>query len=341
MRRSSVVTRLVALAAIAAALVTAGCSSERSGGGNAGGASGPIKIGLVTKTDTNPYFVTLREAAKAAAQRQNAQLIALAGKFDGDNEGQVAAIENLIQQGVKGILITPSNSTGILGAIKQARDRGITVIALDTETEPKDAVDATWATDNTEAGRKQGQYVKAALNGATPKFFMLDGTPGASVDTQRHNGFLQGIGVADNSPEIVGRANANGDQNQAQQQTENLLQRTTDINAVYTLNEPTARGVYAALQAKNLTGKVIIGSIDGGCQGVGDVKAGKYAATVMQFPEKMAQEGVAAVVNFAKTGQKPSGFHNTGSQLITDKPMAGLESQDTTWGLQHCWGKQQ
>jgi fructose transport system substrate-binding protein len=335
--RSSVLTRVVAIGAVATALLTAACSSERTGGGNAGG-GGPVKIGLVTKTDTNPYFVALREAAKAQATQQNAQLIALAGKFDGDNEGQVAAIENLIQQGVKGIMITPSNSGGIVAALQHAKSRGILVIALDTETDPRDAVDATWATDNTDAGRKQGAYVKAALNGAAPKLLMLDGTPGAAVDTQRHDGFLQGIGLRNGAPQIVGSANANGDQNQAQQATENLLQRTTDINSVYTLNEPTARGVNAALAAKNLTSKVIVGAIDGGCQAMSDLTGGKYAATVMQFPKKMAQEGVSAVVAFAQNGTKPTGFHDTGSELITDKPMPGLESKDTSWGQQNCWG---
>lgn len=339
MGRSRVLVRVVAVGAVAAALFAAGCSAERTGGGGGGGGTGgPVKIGLVTKTDTNPYFVTLRDAAKAAAQQQGAELIALAGKFDGDNEGQVAAIENLTQQGVKGILITPSNSTGIIGALKQAKDRGITVIALDTETDPKDAVDATWATNNLEAGEKQGAYVKAVLNGAAPKLLMIDGTQGATVDQQRHDGFLKGIGLAEGAPEIVGSAQANGDQNKAQSATENLLQRSTDINAVYTINEPTARGAYAALSAKGLAGKVAVGSIDGGCQGVQDVKSGKYAATVMQFPKKMAQEGVAAVVAFAKNGTKPSGFHDTGSELITDKPVPGLPSKDTTYGMQNCWG---
>ncbi|HEY2206433.1 MAG TPA: substrate-binding domain-containing protein [Pseudonocardia sp.] len=321
--------------------MASGCSSQRTdtGGGGGGGANtGPVKVGLVTKTDTNPYFVTLREAAQQAAQQQGAQLIALAGKFDGDNEGQVAAIENLTQQGVKGILITPSNSTGVLGAIKAARDRGITVIALDTETDPKDAVDATWATDNFAAGQKQGAYVKAALNNAPPKVIMLDGTPGSSVDTQRHGGFLKGFGIADGSPEIIGTAATNGDQNKAQQDMENLLQRSADVNAVYTLNEPNARGAYAALNARGLTGKVVVGSIDGGCQAMQDLKAGHYAATVMQFPKKMASDGVTAVVDFAKNGTRPSGFHDTGSELITDKPLPGLESKDTGWGQQNCWG---
>jgi fructose transport system substrate-binding protein len=68
------------------------------------------------------------------------------------------------------------------------------------------------------------------------------------------------------------------------------------------------------------------------------VKAGKVGATVMQFPAKMAELGVQAVVKFAKDGTKPSGFNDTGSQLITDKPVAGLESQDTAWGEKNCWG---
>jgi fructose transport system substrate-binding protein len=282
--------------------------------------------------------VKMREAATAEAKANNAELIALAGKFDGDNEGQVAAIENLISRGVKGILITPNNSTGILGAIKKARDRGIVVIALDTATDPESAVDATYATDNKEAGRLQGAYVRKVLASAAPKLIMMDGTPGGTVDTFRHDGFLDGFGIKEGDPAIIGQENTNGDQNKAQTAMENLLQRSSDVNAVYTINEPAARGAYAAISAKGLASKVTIGSIDGGCQGVTDVKDGKYAATVMQFPNKMAQEGVRAVATFAKDGKKPSGFNNTGAQLITDKPLPGLDSKDTAWGLQNCWG---
>ncbi|MEV4311694.1 substrate-binding domain-containing protein [Actinocrispum sp. NPDC049592] len=330
------------LALIAAAglltFVASGCTSQKTGSGGQPADGGKIKVGLVTKTDSNPYFVALRDSAKDEAGKSGAELIALAGKFDGDNEGQVAAIENLVQQGAKTILITPSNSTGILGAIKNARDKGVLVIALDTETDPKDAVDATYATDNTEAGRLQGSYVKAALGPKPPKFIMLDGTPGSTVSEQRHNGFLQGIGVKAGDPAILGAEATNGEQNKAQQVTENLLQRDTSLTAVYTLNEPAGRGAYVALQAKGIAGNVVIGSIDGSCQGVTDVKDGKVAVTVMQFPKKMAAQGVQAAVEFSKSGKKPSGFINTGVAVITDKPLAGIQSQDTAWGLQNCWG---
>ncbi|TNC26063.1 substrate-binding domain-containing protein [Amycolatopsis alkalitolerans] len=326
---------------VAAAVTVSGCTVERHWGGSAstgagGDGNAAAKIGLVTKTNTNPYFVELRNAASAAAQAQGADFVALAGQFDGDNDGQVRAIENLMQQGATTILITPNSSTGVLDAIDRARKAGIMVIALDTATDPASAVDATFATDNLAAGRQQGQYVKAALGGAAPKLIMIDGTAGSTVDTFRHNGFLEGIGLKDGDPAIVGREPANGDQSTAQQKMENLLQRSSDVDAVYTMNEPTARGAFAALQARGL--HVVMGSIDGGCQGVENVRDGEYAATVMQFPRKMAQEGVHAAVEYAKTGKKPSGFIDTGSVVITDQPMPGVPSHDTRWGLQNCWG---
>lgn len=318
-----------ACAAVALAAALTACGGSGSGG--------QIKIGLVTKTETNPYFVKLRESAAAAAKAKGAQLTAMAGKFDGDNEGQVTAMENLMAKGVQGIMITPSNSTGVLGVIKKARQKGILVIALDTATSPANAVDATYATDNLDAGRKQGAWVKAHMGGKPARIAMLDGTPGATVDDERHNGFLKGFGIADNSPEIAGRAITNGAQDKGQQGMENLLQAHPDINAVYSINEPAARGGAAAIKAAHKTG-VTIGSIDGSCSGVQYVKSGQIGATVMQFPKRMAEQGVAAVVTFAKSKKKPSGFINTGSQLITDQPVKGLPSKNSAWGLKNCWG---
>ncbi|GGG24002.1 sugar ABC transporter substrate-binding protein [Rhodococcoides trifolii] len=303
-----------------------------------GSDSDSVKVGLITKTDSNPYFVKLREAAQAQADKSGAELVALAGAFDGDNEGQVSAIENMVGQGVKGILITPNSSTGVLDAIKNARDAGVVVIALDTATDPEDAVDATFATDNKAAGVSQGTWVKAALGTTTPQVIMLDGTAGGTVDTFRHDGFLEGMGLTNDSPEIVGQENTNGDQTKAQTAMENLIQRAPQTNALYTINEPAAAGGYQAIQSAGKAAQVTIGSIDGSCTGVADVKAGKIGATVMQFPAKMAEQGVDAVVKFAQDGTKPSGFNDTGSQLVTDKPVAGLESQDTAWGEQNCWG---
>jgi fructose transport system substrate-binding protein len=332
--------QLIAAVAVVGLLAACGSDSEtpeEAGGGEESG-GGEVSIGLITKTETNPFFVTMREEASAYAEEQGAVLTALAGEFDGDNEGQVAAVENLIAQGVDGIMITPNNSSGVLGAIEQARSQGIVVVALDTATDPEDAVDATFATDNFEAGRLQGAYVKAVLGDTEPRLIMLDGTAGGTVDTFRHDGFLEGFGLEEGDPAILGMENTQGDQNTAQTAMENLLQRSPDANAVYTINEPAARGAYAAIEARGLTDQITIGSIDGGCEGVQDVADGKYAATVMQFPAEMVRQGIDAVIQAAEGGDAPSGFVDTGSVVITDNPVEGIESQDTAWGLENCWG---
>jgi fructose transport system substrate-binding protein len=301
-----------------------------------------ILIGLVTKTEVNPYFVKLRQAAAAEAVRDGATLIARAGKFDGDNEGQVEAIEDLISVKVKGILVTPSNSTGILKAIAEARRKGILVIALDTATEPATAVDATLATNNFTAGLLQGEYAKAAFQqkfgDATPQLAMLDGSPGATVDTARHNGYLKGFGLSNDSPDIVGRSNTHGALDLAQTGMENLLTAHPNINVVYSINEPAAEGGFAAIRSAGKVDKILLTAIDGGCLGVKYVAAGKIAATVMQFPVKMATMGVDDVVTYAKTGKKPTGFIDTGAMVITGHPFPGISSKDAAWGAKACWG---
>jgi fructose transport system substrate-binding protein len=304
----------------------------------AAAASGTILVGLVTKTETNPFFVKMRESAQEQAQALGIQVEALAGKYDGDNEGQITAIQNLVAKGAKGILVTPSNSSGLLGAFKAARDKGVIVLALDTATDPADAVDALFATDNTRAGELDGMWAKKTMAEKAAKIAMLDGTPGGLVDTQRHDGFLKGFGISDNDPMIVGRENTNGDQAKGQTAMENLLQRNPEINLVYTINEPAAQGAYTAIKSKGKEKDILMTSIDGGCAGVQNVKDGQVGATAMQFPKKMVELGMKAVVDFANTGKKPSGYVDTGEVLITDKPVAGIESQNTAWGLQNCWG---
>jgi fructose transport system substrate-binding protein len=304
----------------------------------AAAAGGTILIGLITKTETNPFFVKMRESAQEQAKALNVQVEALAGKYDGDNEGQITAIQNLVAKGAKGILVTPSNSSGLLDAFKAARDKGILVLALDTATDPPDAVDALFATDNTRAGELDGQWAKKTMGDKPAKIAMLDGTPGGLVDNQRHDGFLKGFGISDNDPMIVGRENTNGDQAKGQTAMENLLQRNPDINLVYTINEPAAAGAYTAIKARGKENDILITSIDGGCAGVQNVKSGQIGATAMQFPKKMVELGMKAVVDFANTGKKVSGYTDTGEVLITDKPIAGIESQPTSWGMDNCWG---
>jgi fructose transport system substrate-binding protein len=305
-------------------------------------------IGLITKTDTNPFFVKMKEGATEAAKAKGAKLLTAAGKTDGDNAGQVTAIENMMAAGAKTILITPSDAKAIVPAIKKARDKGVLVIALDSPTDPLEAVDALFATDNYKAGILIGQYAKAKL-GATPaKIATLDLFPGHPVGAQRHNGFLKGYGLAANPgtsnelskpAEVVCMADSYGDQAKGQTAMENCLQKNPDINVVYTINEPAAAGAYKALKAAGKEKKVLIVSVDGGCTGIKDVAAGKIAATSQQYPLKMASMGVEAGLLYASGGKKAAGYTDTGVTLIANQAVAGVDSKDAKTGLDLCWGK--
>jgi len=304
-------------------------------------------IGLITKTDTNPFFVKMKEGAQSEAKAKGVKLLTAAGKSDGDNASQVTAIENMVTAGAKTILIVASDPKAILPTIKKAQEKGVMFIALDSPLVPADATDALFATNNYTAGILIGQYAKAAMAGKPAKIAMLDLFPGPPVGAQRHNGFMKGYGLAANAaesnelsggPEIVCQADSYGDQAKGQTAMENCLQKNPDINLVYTINEPAAAGAYQALKNAGKEKGVLIVSVDGGCAGVKNVKAGVIAATSQQYPLKMASMGVDAGADFATSGKKVSGYVDTGVTLITDKPMAGVDSKDAKVGMDLCWG---
>ncbi len=305
-------------------------------------------IGLITKTETNPFFVKMKEGAEAAAKAHGAKLLSGAGKTDGDNAGQVTAMENMIAAGAKTILITPSDSKAIVPSIEKARAKGVMVIALDSPTDPQDATDALFATDNYKAGVLIGQYAKAALGGKPAKIVTLDLFPGHPVGAQRHNGFLQGFGLqsydAKNNElaapaEVVCMADSFGDRAKGQTAMENCLQKAPGVNVVYTINEPAAAGAYNALKRAGKADGVVIVSVDGGCEGVKNVGKGVISATSQQYPLKMASMAVDAGIDYAKTGKKVSGYTDTGVTLIAAKPVAGVDSKDVNTGTALCWGK--
>lgn len=312
------------------------------------GAQGQPVIGLITKTETNPFFVKMKEGADAEARKLGAKLLSAAGKTDGDNAGQVTAMENMMAAGAKTILITPSDSKAIVPAIKKARAQGVMVIALDSPTDPLEATDALFATNNYKAGELIGQYAKAALGGKPAVIATLDLFPGHPVGAQRHNGFLKGFGLPApdaKSNELGGKAagvvcmaDSFGDRAKGQTGMENCLQKNPNINLVYTINEPAAAGAYNALKAAGKEKDVLIVSVDGGCAGVADVGKGVIAATSQQYPLRMAAMGVAAGVEYARTGKKVSGYTDTGVALIAAKPVSGVESKDVKTGMDLCWG---
>ncbi len=322
---------LGAVAALGAGVAACGGSDEDK-----------VTLGLIVKQDTNPFWVTMMETAQDAAGDNDVELLTAAGRSDVDNESQVRALDDMTRRGAKGILIAPADSTAVVPAIEKARAAGVTVIAVDTPTQPVSAADGLFATDNAKAGELIGRYAKAkaAEQGIEPRIAMLDLAPGITSGALRHDGFLAGFGIPDGDPQIAGAVDTEGDRAKARAGMRRLLQRDPDINVVYTINEPAAFGAADALEA---AGKgeddVILVSVDGGCDAIKDgVRPGVIDATSQQYPENMATKGVEALAAAARDGATPPARLDTGVQLITADPVDGVESRDEAFGVRNCWG---
>jgi len=344
-------------------LILAGCGGGDDSGSGSGDGSKEVKVMLLTKDATNPFWLAMQKGAQAqVAKAQNVKLTLASGKADGDEQSQFDQIEQSIARGDDGILIA-NNGPGVNPAIKKARDAGLTVIALDSPTTPADVVEATLATDNFQAGQEIGKWMAAQLNGEKAVIAMLPAFNDkvVAVDVQRYEGFLDGMGIDLATKDKKGDEAATGQYkggkggayeivcSEASQATvdggktamERCLTKNGNINAVYTINEPDGAGASQAIKAAG--SKAVIVSVDGGCQGVQDVKDGNLGATSQQYPVKIAEEGVKAIVSVVRGGELPKptdgkDFVNTGVKLVTDKPVAGIDSIDTTEGASLCWG---
>lgn len=346
----------------AAALALTGCAT--GGSADEAGDEETISVSLITKTDTNPFFVAMQEGAEAAADDLGVELTLAAGSEDGDEDTQIQAIENAISRGDAGILITP-NGPAVEDALTKARDAGLYVIALDTPPSDPESVDITFATDNFLAGQEIGKWTAAKLGGEKATIALIDlfDDKVVSVDVARDQGFLDGMGIdladetknGDEAPTgeysggaggeyvIVGNEASQGAEDGGRTAAETLLSQNPDINVVYTINEPAAYGAYEAFKAAGATEGLIVVSVDGGCAGIDAVKEGLIGATSQQYPVKMAQLGVQAIFDLVETGEVPEvteglDFYNTGVALVTDEPQDGVDSIDAAEGSEICWG---
>jgi fructose transport system substrate-binding protein len=323
----------------------------------------PVAVTLITKDSNNPFFIAMQEGAKADAVAANVDLTIASGAEDGDEAGQITAIENAVANGQAGILITP-NGPGVNSAINKAREAGLFVIALDTPPDPADTVDITFATDNITAGDLIGQWAAKKLAGKEAVIAMIDAFDDKLVatDYRRHNGFLQGMGIQVDAtvPKFADVADS-GDysggkytiacqepgqaaQDDSRTAMENCLNKNPDINVVYAINEPAAFGAAEAIKAAGKEGEIIVVTIDGGCAAVKALADGSpIKATSQQYPTKMASLGMAAIAQIARGGDKPAttaglDFYNTGVALVTNEPVEGVDSIDSTEASSICWG---
>src|SRR5512134_922429 len=283
-------------------------------------AQDPVKIGFITKFPV-PFFATMEDAAKAyAAENPGVEVIFGQGTSATDIEGQIALIESMVTQGVQGIAVTPVDPT-VAPALDRAIAAGVKVVLMDNNIPDWNGRTALATTDNYAAGKIAGEYLKSVLQDGDT-LGILEGVPGVPSLDDRVKGMLDGLQGVD--LEIVGRGATNCTEELGISVAEDLLTANPDLKAIYAACGPPAAGAAQAIKNAGIANdKIVLAGFDFCCGEEEVLTAGIEDATVAQFPAKMAELGVDALVK-AIRGQKVETLIDSGAALVTKDNMANF-----------------
>ncbi len=257
-------------------------------------------IGLSISTLNNPFFVTLRDGAQAAADAAGAELIVVDAQ---DNVSkQISDLEDLLQRGIDVLVINPTDSDAVVPAVMIANSSGIPVIAVDRNVAGGELA-AYVVSDNVAGGHLAAGYICEQLGGSG-LVVELQGIPGASATNERGEGFNSGIAELCPDVTVVARQTANFSRAEGLSVMENILQAQGEIDAVFAHNDEMALG---ALQAITAIGQdVLIVGFDATDDAVAAVEACTMGATVAQLPADLGAMAVEHALEIIAEGAPES-----------------------------------
>ncbi|HZP20768.1 MAG TPA: sugar ABC transporter substrate-binding protein [Bauldia sp.] len=279
-------------------------------------AADKIKVGFITKFPV-PYFATMEDAAKEWGKAHpDVEIIYGQGKNNDDIDGTIALIENMVAQGVKGIAITPIDPS-ISKSLDKAIAAGVKVVLMDNDIPGWEGRSALATTNNREAGKIAGGYLKTVLKDGD-KIGILDGKPEVVPLNDRVEGMLEGLSGV--KVDIVGRGRTACEPDKGQQVAEDILTAHPELKAIYSACGPPAASAATAIKNAKLDHKVILVGFDFCCGEEDAIAKGEEDASVAQFPKKMSEFGLDGLIKAIK-GEPVEKLIDTGAALVTKANM--------------------
>ncbi len=279
-------------------LAVTGCAKDDSPvPGPAATATSTTKgvIGLSVLTLTNPFFKVIADTVKAEAAKQGYDVLITSGEFDPAK--QQDQVQEFIVKKVSAIVLTPCDSKSISTAIKQANQAGIPVFTADIAClDPDVKVVSHIATDNYNGGCLVAQAMMEAL-GNQGKVAIID-LPEIESVILRTRGFRDELKQANSPIEVVGAWPGKGSKDESFKVAQEILQAHPDLNGIFAINDPTALGAYAAVEIAGKTKQIVIVGFDGQPEGKKAILEGKIYADPVQFPERIGQTTVQAILQY-------------------------------------------
>lgn len=275
--------RLTSLLAISG-LALAACSGSTSGGTTtAASGSANLSIGLALSTLNNPFFISLRDGAQAAADKAGVKLVVTDARDDATT--QANQLQNFQTQKLNAVLINPVDSDAAGPMVSPLVSAGVPVVAVDRAVNGA-TVGAFVASDNVAGGRLAADALASAI-GKKGKIVVLQGVAGTSASRDRGKGFTEGI-AAYPDIQVAATQPADFDRAKGLDVATNLLQANPDVVGIFAENDEMALGAIQALGAR--AGKdVFVVGFDGTDDGKAAIKAGTMAASVAQQPEELGR----------------------------------------------------
>jgi ribose transport system substrate-binding protein len=269
-------------------------------------------LGLSLSTLNNPFFVTLRDGAQAAADAAGVELIVVDAQNDPAQEA--TNIEDLIQRGVSALLLNPTDADAIVPSIQKANEANIPVFTVDRGASGGTVISHI-ASDNVAGGTVAGRFLCEALQGAG-KVVELEGIAGTSAARDRGQGFNDYMSQECTGVEIIARQTANFDRAEGLTVFENILQAQPEIDGTFAHNDEMILGAIEAAEAAGRAEVIIFVGFDAVDDAVQAVRDGKLAATVAQQPAVMGQLGVEVAIRFL-SGEQVESYIPVDLSLVT------------------------
>ena len=274
-----------------------------------------VKLGFVTKFPVD-FFFTLENAAKAWDEAHpEAEVLFAQGQAATDDAGQIAAIEDLVAQGVAGIAVTPT-SDAVIPALDAAIAAGVPIVLMDNDLPSWSGKSSVVATDNLAGGVLAGEWLAGVLK-AGDKLAVLQGVPGVPALDARVDGMMQGLGDLASEIEVVKELPTACAQDQGQTATEDILTSDPDVTAIYAACGPPAVGAATAISNAGIAPEdIILVGFDASPAEVELIVSGAEDASVAQFPAKIGELGIDTLLKVVN-GEDVEAFVDTGTALVT------------------------
>ncbi len=323
MRRRQILAVLLA-ASVAVLLVACGAQVRESGGGGGSqgggggkGANAPVRLAVVPKAIGFDFWEQVRLGAQCAAKKASGDVNV---QWDGvtaetDVNGQVNLLQNFITQGVDGLVYAATDAKVLSKVTQSAQQQNITVVNIDSGTDPQPSNVPIFATDNVAAAEQVPDLMAKQLGKEGGEVAFIPFQQGTLTNDQREEGFKKSL---KQHPELklVAEQSSQSDYNKALQVTEDILTAHPDLDAIFAANEPGVLGAAEAVRQAGKAGDIVIIGWDASPEEIQGVSDGVISALIVQNPFKMGYDGTNAAVKIIREGAKVQS-EDTGSTVVT------------------------